>query len=340
MIAHKKIGVLNSESKLGQSKERVARHFEDAGWRLHYNRLIRGRMADLVAEKNGKLAIIEIKGMGWNRDNAIRTILHFKNAVNYAYLAIPGTLGQGMENMCRELGVGLLIIDGDVREAVPPKETEALDSVRGMILDVEKKRPAAKRKSLLQTLFRSETLVYVLGFLLLNQTGEFYLSELAKRAGLAPSTVLRELNKVEPLDIISKTKKGTAVFYRINKDCIIHEELRRIFLKFELADKIIARELAQYDIRYALIYGSFAKGTETESSDIDMLVIGQVSRDRFYESVSSLESKIGREINAIVWDDQQFSNQKKRSSLLGHIKITEIIMIRGSEDGFKRVIAE
>lgn len=340
MIAHQEIGVLNSKFKLRESEERVARHFEDAGWTLHYNRMIRGRIADLVAEKNGKLAIIEVKGRGWNRDNAIRTILHFKNAANYAYLAIPGALGQGMENMCRELGVGLIIIDGDVREAVLPQETEALDSVRGRILNVEKKRPAAKRKSLLQTLFRSKTLVHVLGFLLLNQTGEFYLNELAQRVGLAPSTVLRELNRVEPLDIISKTKKGTAVFYRINRDCIIHEELRRIFLKFELADKIIAKELAQYDIRYALIYGSFAKGTETESSDIDLLVIGQVSRDRFYESVSSLESKIGREINAIVWDDQQFRSQKERSSLLGHMNLNEIIMVRGNEDGFRRAIAE
>ena len=321
-------------------EEKVARHFEDAGWTLHPSQVIRGRVPDLVAEKNGKLAIIEVKGMIWNRDNAIRAALHFKNAANYAYLAIPGAPDQGMENMCRELGVGLIAIDGDVREVVLAQETAALDSVMGRILHVEKKRPAARRESLLQTLFRSKTLVHVLGFLLLNQTGEFYLSELAKRAGLAPSTVLRELNRLELLDIVAKTKKGTAVFYRINRDCIIHEELRRIFLKFELADKIIAKELAQYDIRYALIYGSFARGTETESSDIDLLVIGQVSRDRFYQSVSSLEGKIGREINAIVWNDQQFSSKKERSSLLGHMKLNEIIMVRGDEDGFKQAIAE
>lgn len=322
------------------NEERVARHFEDAGWTLHHSRMVRGRRPDLVAEKNGKLAIIEVKGRAWNRDNAIRAALHFKNAANYAYLAIPGAPGRGMESMCRELGVGLITMDGGVKEAVLPQETEALDSVRGRILHVGKERPAARRKSLLQTLFRSETLVHVLGFLLLNQTGEFYLNELARRAGLAPSTLLRELNRMEPLGIIAKAKKGTAVFYRINRDCIIHEEIRRIFLKFELADRIIAGELAQYDIRYALIYGSFARGTETESSDIDLLVVGRVSKDRFYQSVSSLESRIGREINAIVWDDQQFSSQKGRSSLLAHMKLNEIIMVRGDEDGFKRAIAE
>ena len=328
------------DSSYSGNERRVARHFEDAGWTLHYNRMIRGKIADLVAEKNGKLAIIEVKGRGGNLDNAIRAALHFKNAANYAYLAIPGAPGRGMENVCRELGVGLITIDVGVREAVQPQETEALDSVRSRVFHVEKKRPAARRKSLLQTLFRSKTLVHVLGFLLLNQTGEFYLNELARRTGLAPSTVLRELNRVGPLGITAKTRKGTAVFYRINRDCIIHEELRRIFLKFELADRIIAKEIAQYDIRYALIYGSFAKGTETESSDIDLLVIGQVSRDRFYESVSSLESRIGREINAIVWDDQQFSSQKKRSSMLGHMKLNEIIMVRGDEDGFRQAIAE
>lgn len=328
------------DSRYSKIEEIVARHFEDAGWTLHHGPMIRGRVADLVAEKNGKLAIVEVKGRIRDLDSAIRVVLHFKNAANYAYLAIPGAPGRGVENMCRELGVGLITIDGGVKEVVHPQETEALDSVRGRILHVEKKRPAAERKSLLQTLFRSKTLVHVLGFLLLNQTGEFYLNELARRAGLAPSTVLRELNRAEPLDIIAKTRKGTAVFYRINRDCIIYEELRRIFLKFELADKIIAGELAQYDIRYALIYGSFAKGTETESSDIDLLVIGQVSKDRFYQSVSSLEGKIGREINAIVWDDQQFSSQKERSSLLSHMKLNEIIMVRGDEDGFRQAVAE
>ncbi len=318
----------------------VARYFEKTGWTVHAPAVVRGRMPDIVAEKDGKLAIIEVKGGRANLDNGIKHALHFKNAVNYAYLAIPDSaITRIIVTLCRELGIGLIAIDGDVKEITPPQETKALDSVRHRILHTKKKMPVIRRKGMLQTLFRSTIFVRILRLLFLNQTREYYLSELAYGAGMAPSTALRELNKIEPLDIITKTRKGTTVFYKINRDCIIHDELKRIFLKFELADAVIAKEFEQYDINYALIFGSFARGTETESSDIDLLVIGEVPRGTLYQSISTLENKLGREISVILWNSQEFNNQKKdKSSFLNRMKLNEIIMVRGDEGEFRKAV--
>ena len=323
---------------MGSNHEIVRRHLEKNGWAVHAQRVVRGRRPDIVAEKNGKLAMIEVKGSRGSLDRGIEQTLHFKNAANYAYLAIPdNAVSKGIENLCRELGIGLIAIDGDAREITPPQETKALDSVRNRILHTEKKNKVARRRGLLQTLFRSKIFVRILSLLFLNQTREYYLNELAEGAGMAPSTALRELNRMGPLGIITRTRKGTTIFYKINRDCVIHEELKQIFLKLEIADEIIAKELERYDITYALVYGSFARGAETETSDIDLLVIGEVSKDRLYESISVLENKIGREINAILWNTQEFNDQKKtKSSFLNRINLNEILMVRGDEDGFKK----
>ena len=319
----------------------VRQHLKKNGWTVHAPRPVRGRMPDLVAEKNGKLAVVEVRGNRGNPDLAIERALHFKNAANYAYLATPsGALGGKIETLCRELGIGLIEIDGGAREIIPPQETEALASVRGRILHAEKKTPVTRREGLLQTLFRSKVFVRIPGLLFLNPTREYYLNELAEGAGMPPSTTLRELNRMGPLDIITKTRKGATTFYGLNSDCVIHGELKRIFLKLELADAIIAKGLEQFDITYALVYGSFARGTETETSDIDLLVVSEEPKSKIYRSISALENRIGRGIHTILWNGRDFDSQRKtRSSFLSGLNLSEIPMVRGDEDGFKRAAA-
>ena len=62
----------------------------------------------------------------------------------------------------------------------------------------------------------------------------------------------------------------------LEKNLPITEDLMRIFLKTESIGKEILTKFPDKEkIRYALIYGSFAKGTESSSSDIDLLILGK-----------------------------------------------------------------
>ena len=323
-------------------KEQVGNYLKKRGWRFHFPHKIRGMQPDFIAEKDGKLAAIEVKGERADLDNGIKKALHFKNATNYSYLAIPDfAITNKVVDICRVLGIGLIGIDIESKEIVKPELTKALESVKNKIFQSKSEKPIIRKKGLLETLFRSKTFVYVLNHLFLNQTREYYLNELAFETGISAATIVRELDKIESLDIITKTKKGHTSYYRINKSCIIYEELKRIFLKFELTDDIIEYELRGFDIKFALIYGSFARGTETETSDMDLLIIGNADRTIILRAVSKLESKIGREINYILWSESEFKEKIKQDiSLLENIKENEIVMIRGREDEFKKIITK
>lgn len=325
---------IKSESQI---LERVGDYLIKDGWKLYINCKIRGKIADIIAEKDGKLAIIEIKGKNVNPYNGIQQVLHFKKAVNYAYLAIPDeSITDKKIDICKELGIGLIAIGIEIKQVVKPELTKALESVKNIIFQKTQEKPKIKKRGLLETLFRTKTLVDILNILFLNQTREYYLNELAREAKVSAPTALRELEKIQPLNIIIKTKKKNGTFYRINIDSIIYKELKQIFLKFELTDEIISKGLEKFDIKYALIFGSFAKNTETDASDIDVLVIGNIDKTELLLSVSKLEAKIGREINVIVWSEDEFKERKRlKISLLENIKENEIIMIRGDENEFR-----
>ena len=180
----------------------------------------------------------------------------------------------------------------------------------------------------------------ILKLLLLNSASEFHLNDIARKTGLAASTVAKESSILVNLGLLERHEQGNLVFYRINKRSAIYDELKRIFIKYEFLDEVIKQHLPS-GMDYALIYGSFAKGKEDAGSDVDLLVVGKTDEDTMLKSISEAERKIGREINYNLWSKEEFREKaKNKIPLLRDILKTPIIMIVGDEGEFKRTIRQ
>lgn len=331
---------MSTESELAQ---RVEEHFAKEGWSVKREVKIRGRVIDIVAVKDGKIAAVEVKGMGGDVEKGIMQSLHQKGAINFSYLAIPSDmLTDSVKSTCRNLGIGLILVDKKTREVVSPKHTPSLASVQRMILGGPKKhQKEIESKSPLEVIFRTKSQILVLKLLFLNSTGEFHLSGIARRTGLTPPAVLKELANLVRIGLVKRRDQGNLSFYRINQGGIIFSEMKRIFLKYEIFSEILSEELTKEKIKYALIYGSFAKGTEKEGSDIDLLVIGDVPENHLLRAIPKIEHNTGREINFILWTEKEFREKvQRRIPLIREILETPIIMIVGDEDGFRRAAKE
>jgi predicted nucleotidyltransferase len=331
---------MSTESEVVQ---KVERHFAKDGWGVRREVKIRGRVVDIVTIKNGEIAAIEVKGAGGDVEKGIMQSLHQKGAANFSYLAIPkSTLTSSVKATCKNLGIGLLSVDADVEEVVEPKRTTPLKSVQSKILGRRpQKESHLQTKSLLETIFRTKSQILVLKLLFLNATKEFHLSGIARRTGLTPPAVLKEAANLVRTGLVKRRDQGNLSFYSINKDAIIFEEMKRIFLKYEIFSEILSKELTKEKITYALIYGSFAKGTEKEGSDIDLLVVGDVSENQLLKVIPKIERNTGREINFILWTENEFKEKVQRKiPLIREILETPIIMIVGDEDGFRRAAKE
>ncbi len=192
---------------------------------------------------------------------------------------------------------------------------------------------------MLERLFTSTTRVSILEEFLLNPGREYHIRELARILEVTPIYVQKELRNLESLGLLESRKKGNMVLYKLRVKSPIAEDLKRIFLKTESIGQSIMQDLDTRKIKFAFIFGSFAKGVETETSDVDILIIGDVSEDDVLRSISKTERRIGRQINFILWTEKEFVEKvEKKIPLIKEISKTPIIMIVGDEDELKRSI--
>lgn len=194
---------------------------------------------------------------------------------------------------------------------------------------------------MLEKLFTSKTRVHILEEFLLNPGNEYHIREMARIVEVTPIYVQKELKNLESLGLLGNRKKGNMMLYKLHTKSPIAEDLKRIFLKTESIGQAIMKELDTKEIKFAFIFGSFAKGIETQTSDVDLLIVGDVSDNDVLRSISKTERRIGREINYILWTEEEFLEKaEKKIPLIKEILKTPVIMIVGNEDELKRSIKQ
>ena len=192
---------------------------------------------------------------------------------------------------------------------------------------------------MLERLFTSTTRVNMLEEFLLNPGNEYHIRELARIVEATPIYVQKELKNLESLGLLDSRKKGNMILYKLRAKSPIAEDLKRIFLKTESIGQAIMKDLDIKKIKFAFIFGSFAKGIETPTSDVDVLMIGNVNEDDVLRSISKTERRIGREINFILWTEKEFLEKaEKKIPLIKEISKTPVIMIVGDVDELKRLV--
>ena len=193
---------------------------------------------------------------------------------------------------------------------------------------------------MLDKLFTSKARVKILELLMFDPLSEFHLREISRRTKVSAPYVKKELAQLKKINLVKETARGNMKLYRINRVSPIVEDIKRIFLKTDSLGGLLSKELSESGkIEHALIYGSFARGDETEKSDIDLLVIGRVDEEKLVSIIGRIEKRIGREVNYILWTADEFWKQAvKRHSLLLDIIDKPFIMLIGDMNEFRRSV--
>jgi predicted nucleotidyltransferase len=191
---------------------------------------------------------------------------------------------------------------------------------------------------MLEKLFTSKARVKILELLLFDPLSEFHIREISRRTKVSAPYVKKELDQLRKINLVTETSRGNLKLYRINRDSPIVEDIKRIFLKTDSLGGLLSKELSELGkIDYALVYGSFARGDETENSDIDLLVVGKVDEEKLVPLIGSIEKQIGREVNYILWTSSEFNKRAgERHNLLLDIIGKPFIMLIGDANEFRR----
>jgi len=194
--------------------------------------------------------------------------------------------------------------------------------------------------SKLDKLFGSKTRVTLLSKLMLNSDKRFHIRELSKILEIPYGMLYREVKNLISLGILVEEKRGKVTLISVNKKLLYFAELKGMMMKTAgLGDLMRDAFSGLEGVRYALIYGSFASGEETESSDIDLLIVGELSEEDLLKAVSQVEKDADREANYILWSEEEFLKRAgSRHHLLTDIVRKPLIMLVGDEAEFRRTV--
>lgn len=187
------------------------------------------------------------------------------------------------------------------------------------------------KSSVTAALFVNAPQVKLIEFLYVEAKREeqFATRDLARRAGVAYGSVDRAMKDLVARGLVTRLETQDGPRFRAPFE---DARLRHLFLLLRQGSGIVSalqRALRGLKtVRYACVFGSFARGEDGAQSDIDVLIL----RDRqegqldVYSALQRVADRFGREVNPHLLDTQEFlkdidSGEAVAKSILANARI-------------------
>jgi predicted nucleotidyltransferase len=164
--------------------------------------------------------------------------------------------------------------------------------------------------------------------------GEFHLRELSRLSKLGLGPWQRELAKLEGLQLIQRRVDGNRRSFRANKEHPLYSDLVSLVAKTGGLRDVLNNALKDMKgIRVAFVFGSLADGAGNASSDVDLMIVGDVGLRIIAPRLRHATDAIGREINPVVMSQAGFSSKMKEGdAFLKNVMAGKKLYIVGGSD--------
>ncbi|MGH7922711.1 MAG: nucleotidyltransferase domain-containing protein [Candidatus Dormibacteraceae bacterium] len=152
-------------------------------------------------------------------------------------------------------------------------------------------------------IFGSSAFPEVLNWAFEHPDREFTLGDL-EAAGLPASheSLHRAMERARTAGALERRRVGRSYLYRLNQQISWLSDLRGLLFKtVGLPSRIrAALEVAIPPVEQAFLFGSVARGDDTSRSDVDLLVVGDLSQFEVARLLHDQCGELGREVNPVV----------------------------------------
>ncbi len=179
----------------------------------------------------------------------------------------------------------------------------------------------------------------VMKFFLKDYSKEIYGRELVGKISLSQKAISLVLNELEEANILRSKPKGNIKYYSLNSFNPLIQEYISLFekeKKIEFLEKYskFIDLFNELDFDCVVLFGSYANGSNTKDSDLDVLIIGKAS--------SSELSKIGEryqvELHPFIFSKSAFSKAIKERSIFINEVLGNHLIFKGSNLFIREVL--
>jgi uncharacterized protein len=183
----------------------------------------------------------------------------------------------------------------------------------------------------------------ILSLLFTRVDEEFYLREIVRYCGGGMGAIQRELAQLVRSGILRRTVRHKQVYFQAHAACPIFAELKNIILKTCGIAEVLRAALGRLGsrIEVAFLFGSFAKGRSNSDSDVDLMIVGDISFSEVVAALAESQMRIGREINPVVYPPGEFvAKLAAGHPFLQTVLQGEKVFLMGDESGIERMVAK
>lgn len=166
-------------------------------------------------------------------------------------------------------------------------------------------------------LLGNKNLIKILFFFINYPTIEIYQRDLQRKLKIAKATLIKWLSLLVKENILNYKKFGRIKIFYLNRFNTTVKYLKILYTIFDL--KELKKLSEKYNIKFYL-YGSCARGEDVgnygnedmEKSDVDILVIGNMHKEKLFPYIEKISKKINRKINIQIFSELQWSEMTKK----------------------------
>ena len=183
----------------------------------------------------------------------------------------------------------------------------------------------------------NQTTLKILGLYLDDYKKSLHLREISREAQIDVKAIQLQLQKLEKINVLSSIIRGRNKDYSLNlnnvttKYYLIMAEIFAsiIHLKKNFMIKKIVEEIENKIHDPLILFGSFAKGTYTKESDVDIFMIGdkKINTGLIIEATSM----VGRKISVKSTSREQFLEGLRNNDPLIKEIVSNHIVLKGAD---------
>jgi prevent-host-death family protein len=173
--------------------------------------------------------------------------------------------------------------------------------------------PEAARhpETALTRLFGSKAMRSMMTVFVREPDARVYQRQIAREAGVGLRSAQIALDRLENLGFVESERDGNRRYYHAVRSARF-EDLRQLLSRELGIVGVIARHLRPLEssVEWAFVFGSAASGEDQAGSDIDLLVVGDVSDDDLVTPIAEAQRELAREIEVVSYRQDEFERKR------------------------------
>jgi len=152
-------------------------------------------------------------------------------------------------------------------------------------------------------------------------TKEFNVREVARILKISPATASKELKNLEKKGVLKERKERLLNLYKANLEDSLYRDTKIFYNLRKIKDSGLLKELNRFYLKPTIVlFGSCAHGIDTETSDFDLLIVSEKTKE--FPNIKKFEKKIKRRIQLfIVKDIKDLKNEHLINNVLNGITV-------------------